>query len=133
MHGAAWMSRTHFLLAAPSAVDILASSVLPHLAFFMLLLCCVLGAVQGIRGPFHDMVLYATRPWEVELETISCPCVIWIGEEDITTPPAMARYYHSRIAGSRLHCLPGEGHFSLPFKHGAAILGSVAGSHPSRL
>ena len=167
--------------------------------------------LQGHRGPFRDMMLYTTRPWKVDIESISCPTVsrppgsmrqqsfleprqaagmhrgaqyralegcgkdtehtqacppvvfawqqmapalrpktraaqntgvsaakhgqarlactraqvIWIGDADVITPPAMARHYHARIAGSRLHVVPHEGHLSLPFNHAAAILSSI--------
>ncbi|GAB4820185.1 hypothetical protein N2152v2_007231 [Parachlorella kessleri] len=83
------------------------------------------GLRQGIRGPFRDIMLYATRPWTVEIENIKCPTVIWNGGADVVTPNAMARHYHRRIPGSRLHIVPCEGHLSLPFKHTPAILASI--------
>lgn len=83
------------------------------------------GLRQGIRGPFRDMMLYVTRPWKVVIEDIRCPTTIWIGDRDIITPECMARHYHSRIPGSRLHVVPQEGHLSLPFFHATPILASL--------
>lgn len=74
----------------------------------------------------------AIHPCNLPTASCSCPTIIWIGDEDITTPPAMAAHYHSRIPGSRLHSVRGEAHLSLPFNHGAAILASLSGP-PSKL
>ncbi|GAB4813732.1 hypothetical protein N2152v2_000778 [Parachlorella kessleri] len=88
------------------------------------------GVRHGVAGPLHDMHLYCASPWTIDLESIRCPTVIWNGDEDTTTPNAMAQLYHERIPGSKLHLVPGEGHLSLVLKHRAAIVRSI---HPSAL
>ncbi len=46
------------------------------------------------------------------LAAIRVPTLILVGEEDLPTPPALARGLHEAIAGSRLEIIPGAGHFS---------------------
>lgn len=50
------------------------------------------------------------RPVVAELDRITAPTLILVGEEDRLTPPAKARRIHERIAGSRLAVFPGAGH-----------------------
>lgn len=47
-----------------------------------------------------------------KVESIRCPTLIIVGEEDYATPPAMAEDLHGRIAGSELVVLPGVRHLS---------------------
>lgn len=68
------------------------------------------------------------HPPTTDLAAIRCPAHVWIGGQDATTPPAMARHYAATIPGAALHELPGEAHLSLPFRHNRAILGSIAGA-----
>jgi 3-oxoadipate enol-lactonase len=49
---------------------------------------------------------------EEELQGISRPTLILVGEEDVATPPAMAERIHAAIRGSRLVRIPRAGHSS---------------------
>ena len=74
---------------------------------------------QGVAGFVDDLAL-AARPWGFELKAIRVATEIWHGEEDPIVPPAAARAF-AEIPGSRLHLLPGEGHY-LVLEHWAEIL-----------
>lgn len=52
----------------------------------------------------------ATSDLADRLHEIKCPTLIATGEHDIGSNPRMARLMHERIAGSRLHILPGLRH-----------------------
>jgi pimeloyl-ACP methyl ester carboxylesterase len=65
----------------------------------------------GTKGIAWEMRLLA-QPWDFSLENITVPVEIWQGDADRNAPVAMAEYQASRIAGSVLHVLPGEGHLS---------------------
>jgi pimeloyl-ACP methyl ester carboxylesterase len=52
----------------------------------------------------------ATTDLADELHRIQAPTLIVTGEGDIGSTPRMARLMHERIAGSRLHVLPGLRH-----------------------
>jgi 3-oxoadipate enol-lactonase len=47
-----------------------------------------------------------------ELEKISIPTHVIVGENDPTTPPALSRILATRIPGGRLSVVPGAGHLS---------------------
>jgi 3-oxoadipate enol-lactonase len=47
-----------------------------------------------------------------ELEKISVPTHVMVGENDPTTPPALSRILATRIPGARLSVVPGAGHLS---------------------
>jgi pimeloyl-ACP methyl ester carboxylesterase len=70
---------------------------------------------QGGEGPARDLQLY-TSDWGFDPNDISVATWIWHGEDDHTVPVEMGRYYAASIPGCRCKILPGEGHFSLPFK-----------------
>jgi pimeloyl-ACP methyl ester carboxylesterase len=76
---------------------------------------------QGGRGAAWDLVLYS-RPWGFALEDVRVPVHLWHGEDDRTVPPEFGRFLAARLPDCRAEFLPGEGHFSLPFKLGERIL-----------
>lgn len=47
-----------------------------------------------------------------ELASISVPTLVLVGEDDVPTPPAVARRMHEQIPGSELVVLPKAGHLS---------------------
>ena len=66
--------------------------------------------VEGIVGALHAMI---DRPDSTPtLATITVPTLLVVGEEDVLTPVAEARFMHERIAGSRLETLAAAGHLS---------------------
>ena len=80
-------------------------------------------ARQGVRG-FAWEVIVVTRPWGFRLEEIRVPVHIWHGDQDSSTPLAMAEAMAQAIPHSCLTVLPGEGHF-LVFGHWEAILADL--------
>jgi pimeloyl-ACP methyl ester carboxylesterase len=61
----------------------------------------------------------AIRAWSSHerLHQLTAPTLIITGDRDVLIPPENARILHERIAGSRLHVIPGAAH-------------NFAGSHP---
>jgi len=78
-------------------------------------------ARQGVRGFAYEGILFS-RPWGFRLEDIRMPVHLWHGEEDTSTPVAMARYVAGAIPDCRARFLPGEGHM-LFFPRWREILG----------
>jgi 3-oxoadipate enol-lactonase len=46
------------------------------------------------------------------LDTIACPTLVIVGDQDVATVPAKAERIHAGIAGSQLVVIPGAGHSS---------------------
>ena len=46
------------------------------------------------------------------MQTIHCPTLVVVGDEDTITPPALSEEMHRAIAGSELAVIPGAGHLS---------------------
>ncbi|MBI4193942.1 MAG: 3-oxoadipate enol-lactonase [Betaproteobacteria bacterium] len=46
------------------------------------------------------------------LKEIGCPTLVIVGEQDMGTPPAMAREIHENLPGSRLKIIPSAAHLS---------------------
>jgi pimeloyl-ACP methyl ester carboxylesterase len=65
------------------------------------------GAIEGaIRA-------LMTRPDSTPLlETIRCPTLIVVGDEDVLTPPKFSEDMHAAIPGSELKIIPAAGHLS---------------------
>ena len=64
---------------------------------------------HGLRGVALDLAI-AMRPWGFRLGEIRCPYFIWHGDEDRSTPIAMAKYLAKNIPNCQTTFLPGEGH-----------------------
>ena len=75
---------------------------------------------NGIQGYAWEVQILA-QPWGFRLEDIETRIDLWHGEEDTSTPPAMARYMDKVIPNCRATYLPNEGHFLL-FTHWEEIL-----------
>jgi pimeloyl-ACP methyl ester carboxylesterase len=67
---------------------------------------------DGIRG-FAWEVRVGTRPWGFRLEDIAMEVQLWHGDQDTSTPLAMAQHMASAIPKCRTRFFPGEGHFLL--------------------
>lgn len=79
---------------------------------------------QGIDGALRDMELYR-MDWLFSVEDIKVPVHLWHGTADRIVPPAHSEGLAAAISAAQLHLVPNEGHFSLPVKHAAGILGSA--------
>lgn len=78
---------------------------------------------QGIRG-FAWEVRLVSNPWGFRLEDIPIEVHLWHGEEDTSTPLAMAQYMASTIPNCTVTFVPREGHFLL-FTHWRQILATL--------
>jgi 3-oxoadipate enol-lactonase len=62
---------------------------------------------------------------QIELEKIRVPAHVVVGDEDVLTPPSLARSMAERIAGARLTIIKGSGHLPIierPREFNAAVL-----------
>ncbi len=75
---------------------------------------------------------------EEELKKIQCPTLVMVGDQDVATVPAKARYIQQHIAGAELVIIPGAGHTSSveepAFVNGAleTFLSKVTGRHGAK-
>jgi len=76
---------------------------------------------QGVAGVNSEFQLYA-RDWCFNLSKIQVPVHLWHGDRDTTVSLSHARYLAGILPNATLNVVPGEGHFSLPIVHMAAIL-----------
>ena len=76
---------------------------------------------QGVTGVTSEFQLFA-RDWGFNLSGIQVPVHLWQGDRDTTVPLYHARYLAEVLPNATLTIVPGEGHFSLPIVHMAAIL-----------
>jgi len=78
---------------------------------------------QGVTGGAWDNVAWVGR-WEVDLTTISCPVVLWYGDDDRLAPLAHGVWLHENVPGSQLVVRNGEGHFGF-MEHAAEMFSAV--------
>ncbi|HEY5281305.1 MAG TPA: alpha/beta hydrolase [Polyangia bacterium] len=64
---------------------------------------------SGLRGVVLDLAI-AMRPWGFPLSEIKCPYFIWHGDDDRSTPIAMAKYLAHEIPHCQTTLLPSTGH-----------------------
>ncbi len=67
-----------------------------------------------------------TTPWDFDPGEIKAETWIWHGEDDSVVPPSHGRRHGAQIPNSRTVFLPGEGHFSLPYRHIETIMARFA-------
>jgi pimeloyl-ACP methyl ester carboxylesterase len=65
---------------------------------------------RGVRGFAYEVALL-NRPWGFSLGEVACEVLLWHGEEDASTPLAMARHVEKALRLCRARYFPGEGHF----------------------
>jgi pimeloyl-ACP methyl ester carboxylesterase len=75
---------------------------------------------QGMAGFAYDMSLIA-RPWGFDTTAITSSVSLWVGMQDVFTPPAIGNYLAETIPGCQAHFLEDSGHF-LTFAHEKNIL-----------
>lgn len=86
---------------------------------------------QGGAGPTAELALLAS-PWPFELAAIDLPISFWHGREDATVPFRHCEWLVRQLPSARCHEFLKEGHFSLPIRNAAAILGDLRDRHLSR-
>lgn len=75
---------------------------------------------QGIRGPALELKLY-TSNWGFDLGEIKSKVNLFYGEEDMSVPIVMGKYYQKIIKNSVLKTYPKEGHL-ISVSHSEEIL-----------
>lgn len=81
----------------------------------------------GTAGAVHELALLA-RPWGFGIDEITTPVCLWHGTNDGVTPHAMSEFLAGRAPNAELRLVAGEGHLSLPVRHGAEILETLISS-----
>jgi pimeloyl-ACP methyl ester carboxylesterase len=79
---------------------------------------------QSTDGAAFDLLLYQ-RPWNVSLEAIRVPVLLWHGEKDVTVPVEMGRYLARTIPGCKAFFHAREGHISLAVQRMEEILSAL--------
>ncbi|MCO5552884.1 hypothetical protein L7F22_006403 [Adiantum nelumboides] len=79
---------------------------------------------QGSEGYLTDAYLqFAPLPFP--MESVRSRVKLYYGDSDGSTPLSMGEYAQERLPNANLKIFPGEGHFSLFFHHGTAIVADL--------
>jgi pimeloyl-ACP methyl ester carboxylesterase len=78
---------------------------------------------QGVRGFAYEVALLA-RPWGFALGDVACEVWLWHGEQDASTPLAMARHVAASLPRCHVRTFPGEGHF-VAARHWSEIVATL--------
>lgn len=78
---------------------------------------------QYWRGAMADLRA-ALQPWPFDLKVIH-NLHIWHGDRDNVVPYLHSEWLHSQVPDSKLHIIPGEGHFSLPIHFAGEVLAAL--------
>jgi|1186.fasta_scaffold63570_2 pimeloyl-ACP methyl ester carboxylesterase len=83
---------------------------------------------EAISQPaaFATEVRRLTRPWDLDLTTLTAPVALWAGERDGTHPPSMSRRLAERLGGAPITLLPGASTFGLSAAYPAALRHAAA-------
>jgi pimeloyl-ACP methyl ester carboxylesterase len=66
----------------------------------------------GIEGWLEDDLAF-TRPWGLELASVTVPAFVWQGDQDLMVPAAHGRWLAGALPDARPRLLPGQGHLSV--------------------
>jgi pimeloyl-ACP methyl ester carboxylesterase len=80
----------------------------------------------GAEGARVDLAILGGR-WGFDPAATRQPVALWHGEADRNAPVELGRWLAAAIPGCRATFFPGEGHLSLPARHGRRILEELAG------
>lgn len=80
---------------------------------------------RGVRGFAHEIAML-TRPWGFTPADVRCDVRLWHGEDDASTPLAMARAVAAALPRCEATFYPGEGHF-VAVRHWDEILRALVG------
>ena len=78
-------------------------------------------------GVIADAEIYA-RPWGFRLEEVGIPVRMWHGSKDRTFSYRLAEQLSGRLPNCQLRLVRDAGHYSLPIRHMAEILGDLMSS-----
>jgi len=87
---------------------------------------------QGGHGPTAELALLA-NPWPFDVAEIKLPVEIWHGRLDATVPFRHCEVLAERLAAARCREFLLDGHFSMPIRNAAGILGGLRERHLSRI
>jgi pimeloyl-ACP methyl ester carboxylesterase len=76
---------------------------------------------QGSVGVIADINNYL-KPWKFDVKKINVPFSIWHGDLDERVPLAVGQWYQRNLNKVQFQVVPGEGHFSLPWKYVDQVL-----------
>ena len=79
------------------------------------------GLAPGYQGLADDLRTFAC-PWQLDLESIRAPTLLWHGRRDRVVPASLSVPLARALPHCQARFLAGEGHFSLPLDHCARIL-----------
>lgn len=65
---------------------------------------------RTVTGPVEGVIY--RKGVEQELQKISCPVMVIVGDEDVATKPEKAKFIQMSVPKSQLHIIPGAGHSS---------------------
>jgi pimeloyl-ACP methyl ester carboxylesterase len=82
---------------------------------------------QGAKPLAVEMQLTFSRPWDIDLASITAPTHLWYGSDDTITPPQMGSYLASQIPQSTVTVFEGEGHMAA-FEHWREIITALTAS-----
>jgi len=68
-------------------------------------------ALRETADGWIDDVIALSRPWGFDLSDITAPVKLWIGSDDVFTPPAHTYWLAERIGSAELDIAPGVAHF----------------------
>jgi pimeloyl-ACP methyl ester carboxylesterase len=83
-------------------------------------------------GVAVDGELYA-EPWGFAPEETQVPVRLWHGSADRNFAAPLAEALGARIPGCVTRIIPGEGHYSLPFRHASEILKDLLQARPAAM
>jgi len=66
---------------------------------------------QGTLGGGWDNVAWI-GPWDFALDAVTCPVLLWYGDEDLMAPPMMGSWLEEHLPDARLTMRQGYGHLA---------------------
>jgi pimeloyl-ACP methyl ester carboxylesterase len=81
----------------------------------------------GIDGWLDDDLAF-TRPWGLDLASLTVPVFCWHGSEDLMVPFAHGEWLAARLPGSTAHLEQGAGHLSVYLDQVSEIVAELAGT-----
>ena len=84
---------------------------------------------NGIWGWFDDDLAF-TRPWGLDLDSISVPVVVWQGGQDRMVPFAHGQWLAAHLPTAKARLLTAEGHLSIAVDRFGEVIGELVASAP---